>query len=165
MKEEIDRIMTRFKMKPHPEGGFFSAGSRSSEFLRADALPERYNSPRNLYSSIYFMVTSDSPSKFHRLRTDELWHFYKGDDLDIHTISDKGDYKKTTLTGDTDREEFQYLIRRNTWIAATCNGDAGYAFVGCTLSPGFEFRDFELADPKKLIDLSPRNEILIGKLT
>jgi len=154
-----------FRMKAHPEGGFFSAGSRSSEFLRPDDLPSRYNSPRNLYSSIFFMVTSESPSRFHRLKTDELWHFYKGDDLEIHTISDTGSYAKYVMSGRDGVEDFQYLVRRNTWMAATCKGDAGYALAGCSLSPGFEFEDFELADRRSLIELCPKHEDLITQLT
>ncbi|MCP4120389.1 MAG: cupin domain-containing protein [Bacteroidetes bacterium] len=165
MSTEIERIQNMFRMKAHPEGGFYGSGSRSSEFLRPEALPSRYGSPRNMYSSIFFMVTHDSPSRFHRLQTDELWHFYKGDDLEIHTISDSGNYTKYIMSGRNNVEDFQYLVKRNTWLAATCSGNAGYSLSGCTLSPGFEFDDFELADKDELIKLCPRHEDLIRELT
>lgn len=165
MKEEIQRIQNRFRMKPHPEGGFFGNGSRSSEFIRNEYLPSRYTGPRNIHSSIYFMVTKESPSKFHKLKTDELWHFYSGDPIQIHLLKDSGHYSKVELSSKPGSERFQYLVKQNTWMAATCVGEQGYTLVGCSLAPGFEFEDFQLADREKLLKDYPNQKDLIVQFT
>jgi predicted cupin superfamily sugar epimerase len=164
MNQEIERLLNKFNMKPHPEGGYFGAGYRSSEFIRKDCLPKRYNSPRNLYSSIYFMVTPENPSCFHRLNTDEIWHFYSGDPIQLHLIWDKGRYTKVVLSNEAGQEKFQTLIKRGTWMAATTEGPNGYGMAGCTLGPGFEYTDFELADPKKLLEAYPEHRHIIERL-
>lgn len=165
MRESVEYIIKRFNMKIHPEGGYYSAGYRSQEFLRPGQLPARYDGPRNLYSSIHFLVTPENPSRFHRLRTDELWHFYKGCDLELHLLSDMGNYTRVTLSAADHTERFQFLVKRNTWLAASCAGEPGYALAGCTLAPGFEFADFELAGRRSLTEAYPRHEALIARFT
>lgn len=152
-------------MKPHPEGGYFGGGYRSKEFLRTGQLPGRYENSRTYYSSIYFMVLHNSPSRFHRLKTDEMWHFYTGDNLELHLINEQGKYSRVELSGEEGSERFQYLIPRNTWMAAGCSGKNGYSLVGCTLSPGFEMEDFELGKRKALLALYPDLADIITKFT
>ena len=165
MNQEIRRIINKFNLKPHPEGGFFGAGFRSTEFLRSDCLPNRYKTPRNLYSSIYFMVTPEHHSCFHRLKTDEIWHFYAGDPMDLHLIWEQGRYTKVSLSNELENEKFQTLVKRNTWMAASSAGSKGYSLVGCTLSPGFEYTDFELADPQTLMEAYPEHTPIINKFS
>lgn len=165
MKPEIEQLISKFNLKPHPEGGFFGAGYRSQEFLRKDALPGRYDAPRNLYSSIYFMVTPESPSCFHRLRTDEIWHFYAGDPIELHLIWEQGRYSKIVLSAEPGNEKFQTLVKRNTWMAAISSGERGFGLAGCTLSPGFEYTDFELADGDQLLAAYPDHEAVIRKFS
>lgn len=165
MNSEVERIISKFNLKPHPEGGYFGAGFRASEFLRQESLASRYDGPRNLYSSIYFMVTPDRPSRFHKLRTDEMWHFYAGDPMHINLIWDKGRHTEVVLNNQPGKEKFQTLVKHNTWMAATCEGPQGYSLVGCTLAPGFEYQDFELGDRDKLLAMYPEHRALITRLT
>lgn len=165
VKQEVNRLIERFKMKPHPEGGFFGAGNRSGEFLKPGSLPGRYPGARNLYSSIHFLITTDSPSRFHRLRTDELWHFYTGAPILIHLLNDTGKYQKVELTNRPGEERFQFLVRRNTWFAATVEEGPGYGLSGCSLAPGFEFEDFELGRREELVRQFPDQQALIERLT
>ncbi len=163
--DKIRRLLDKFNMKVHPEGGYFGDGFRSTEFLRSDQLPKRYSGPRNVYSSIYFMVTKDRPSRFHRLKTDEIWHFYSGDTLTLHLIHDHGKYECIELGNREEHERFQFLAPKNTWLAAGCNGKEGYSLMGCSLAPGFEYDDFELADKEQLLKEYPQIEAIISEFT
>ena len=166
MDQEISRIIDKFSMKPHPEGGYFGAGFRSPEFLRSESLPNRYGTPRNMYSSIYFMVTRDKHSRFHRLKTDEMWHYYAGDPMILHLISETGKYSQVILSNTNGHEKFLTLVKRNTWMAASTRGeDKGYALVGCTLAPGFEYKDFELGDRQEMIEAYPDCKDVIEQFT
>jgi uncharacterized protein len=115
--------INHFNMQPHPEGGYYAIGYRSEETVDTE------NGKRNLYSSVYFLITKDSPSRFHRLQIDEIWHLYHGS-LTLHTISEKGDYNQTRM-GDEENPIFQFRIEKNTWMAAETDS---FAFFGCTLS-------------------------------
>ncbi len=164
--EEIERIKAKFKLQPHPEGGFFGAGYRSQEFIRADDLPNRYSTPRNLYSSIYFMVTNVHSSRLHKLKTDEMWHFYMGDPLTLHLISEGGQYSTVELTNEFEKERFQFLVKRNTWMAASCNStEHNFSLAACTLAPGFEFDDFELGNRADLQTAYPHLADVIFKFS
>lgn len=163
---DLERIKKQFKLQPHPEGGFYSAGYRSPEFLRSEGLPHRYNAPRNLYSSIYFMVTNTSSSRFHKLKTDEMWHFYHGDPVSLHLISESGHYTKIELSAEVGKERFMYLVKKNTWMAASCESiEKNYSLTGCTLAPGFEYDDFELGKRNELIASFPHLSDVIEKFT
>lgn len=146
--------ISRFNLQPHPEGGYFAPAYRSEETITTP------RGKRNLYSSIYFLITKDSPSRFHRLQTDEIWHLYDGN-LTLHTISEKGDYNQTKM-GAGENSVFQYRVEKNTWMAAET---ADFAFFGCTLSPGFEFEDFEMGRKKVLLDEFPKLNDLILRMT
>ena len=163
---DIERIKKRFKLQTHPEGGFYSAGYRSPEFLKSEGLPQRYNSPRNLYSSIYFMVTTTNSSRFHKLKTDEMWHFYLGDPISLHLISENGHYSKVELSAEEGKEKFMYLVKKNTWMAAACEGnEKNYSLAACTLVPGFEYDDFELANRNDLLAAYPEHKEVIIRFT
>jgi predicted cupin superfamily sugar epimerase len=158
-----ERLIQKFNLKPHPEGGYYSQGYRSPEFLKAEFLPGRYQGVRNLYSSIYFMVTAQSASRFHKLKTDEIWHFYTGDALVLHLINEQGKYQFFELSNTMEKERFQMLVKKNTWMAASTKGD--FSLVGCTLSPGFEYVDFELGVRAKMLEEFPNLEEVIMRFT
>jgi predicted cupin superfamily sugar epimerase len=146
--------ISHFNMQPHPEGGFYAIGYRSNEII------ETKNGKRNLYSSVHFLVTKESPSRFHRLKSDEIWHLYDGS-LTLHTISEKGDYTLTKM-GDQENPVFQFRVNKNTWMAADTND---FALFGCTLSPSFEFEDFELSVKEILIKKFPKHSKIILRLS
>lgn len=152
-------------LKKHPEGGYFKETYRSDELINHTALPSRYGGDRAISTAIYFMVSSDSPSKFHKVNSDELWFYHAGGSLIIYTIDDLGTLEKHFLGCDFENNERpQILITKNTWFAAhTCKND--YVLLSCTVSPGFDFLDFELGNRNSLIGKFPDHADIINKLT
>jgi len=163
---EAVALIQELQLQPHPEGGWFREVYRSDETLRVEALPERYNKDHNYSTSIYFLLESHDFSAFHRIRSDETWHFYKGSPLVILIISPDGVLKEITM-GNTlyEGQTLQYTIMRNCWFAALLMDENSFSLVGCTVSPGFEFEDFELGRCEKLTELFPLQAEVIRKLT
>jgi predicted cupin superfamily sugar epimerase len=156
----------RLSLLPHPEGGFWAPAFRSDEHIPAPHLPERYDKSHPFWSSIYFMVTAEDFSAFHRLQSDELWHFYEGDAVCLHLIYPDGHYEQPVLGRNPEQgEALQCLVRRGTWFAAEVQKDGAYGLCGCTLSPGWEEADFELAVRKDLSAQFPQHSGLIRRLT
>lgn len=161
-KEYIDKL----QLKVHPEGGYFSEVYRSEELIKVNHLSERYNSSRSFSTSIYFMLEGNQFSSFHRLKSDELWHFYDGTALTIIVINEKGLLDKIRLGNDLNkRETFQTVIKKNSWFAAELIDKNSFALIGCTVSPGFDFDDFELGNRNDLVKEFPQYEEVIVKFT
>jgi len=152
-------------LQKHPEGGFYSENYRSEEKIESVALPKRYPSERSFGTSIYFLLTTESVSNFHRLNSDEIWHFHAGGTACIHMISPEGELVSKIIGQDLEQQEqFQVVIPKHHWFAAEIiQGD--FILVGCTVSPGFEFEDFELADRSTLASVYPDHTTLIGRFT
>ena len=158
-------IIEKLKLKPHPEGGFYAAGFRSDECVDAHLLSdERWKGPRNLYSSIYFMLTNGHFSAWHRLASDEIWHFYEGDSITLHVINQDGKYYQKKLGSGVEEICYQWLVKGGEWMAATTAGDKGYALLGCTLAPGFDFEDFEMATEETLKESYPELSLALKQL-
>ena len=161
-KEYIDKL----QLKVHPEGGYFSEVYRSEELIKVNHLSERYNSSRSLSTSIYFMLEGNQFSSFHRLKSDELWHFYDGTALTIIVINEMGLLDKIRLGNDLNKSEtFQTVIKKNSWFAAELIDKNSFALIGCTVSPGFDFDDFELGNRNDLVKEFPQYEEVIVKFT
>lgn len=159
-------FINKFQLKKHPEGGYFNEYYRCKETIPQNCLPERYKNKHTFGTAIYFLITSTDFSKFHRLKSDEIWHFYAGSGLRIHTLTPEKGYKYIDLGPDIENgESFAVLIPANTWFAATVKDDNSYTFFGCTVAPGFDFDDFEMAEREKLISIFPEHNNLITKLT
>ena len=157
----------RLSLTPHPEGGCFREVFRSSELLPEEALPARFSGPRNFATNIYYLLEGEDFSSFHRIRSDELWHYYAGaSPLEIHIIAADGGYEKLLIGPDPDRgETFIGVVPAGRWFAARCSHTSGYALVGCAVAPGFDFQDFEMADRDTLINEFPNHVELITGLT
>jgi len=153
----------RLGLKPHPEGGWFKEIYRSDEIITASALPARYTQPRNFCTSIYFLLEHPDFSAFHKLRSDELWHFYAGSPLSVYRIDNNGEFKNDILLSGTEGLPF-ISIRRNTWFAAEVFTPGSYSLIGCTVAPGFDFSDFTLADRAELSKAFPQHSQLIERL-
>ncbi len=152
-------------MTKHPEGGYFKETYRSEEEIPQSVLPDRYEESRVFGTSIYFLLTTESVSNFHRLKSDEIWHFHQGGAAKIHFISPSGEYYSQTIGVDFEKgEKLQVIIPQNSWFAAEVV-EHDYILVGCTVSPGFEFQDFELAIEKKLNSEYPELWELIERFT
>ena len=166
MDTVIEKIITRLDMIQHPEGGFYKETYRSSGVIPREGLPKDFSGTRNYCTAIYFLLTAENFSAFHRIKQDEMWHFYDGDPLDIHIITEEGAYKKHTLGMNLDKGEFpQLIVPAGCWFASSVCDAKGYALVGCTVSPGFDFDDFELAKRDSLHNFFPDHAALISKYT
>ena len=142
-------LTRHLNMTPHPEGGYFVETWRSAEFCQLPTLGRR-----NLGTSIYFLMPHGQVSKFHRLTADEIWHFYQGDPITVLTLDpERGLQKHLVGAIGTAHAAPQLIIPKGTWFGALHEdtGSQGYTLVGCTVSPGFEFQDFELAKRQQLL--------------
>ena len=163
---DASSIISQLELLPHPEGGWYREVYRSEDVIPADSLPARYKSPHCFSTSIYFLLESHNFSAFHRISSDETWHFYLGSPVVICIISPEGDLAQVTMGNNLSEGQcLQYTIPRNCWFAAKVVDKNSFTLVGCTVAPGFEFADFELASRKQLIDLYPVHTDLISGLT
>lgn len=166
--ESIDATywVRRLKLEPHPEGGYYRQTYRSDETIPQAALPEGFTGPRAASTAIYFLLEGENFSAFHRLRSDEMWHFYTGSPLVVHVIDTAGRYWPVSLGSDSESGQvFQAVVRAGSWFAAHVADWKGWALVGCTVAPGFDFEDFEIAKRKKLVDKYPQHRKVIQELT
>lgn len=143
MKDIYQKIIITHALLPHPEGGFYKETYRS-EFSTA----------------IFYLLTKGQKSSFHRIKSDEGWHFYQGDSLVIVELTKEGTVKETLL----DKNHPQYVVPANVWFGAYLPDNSEYAFTGCTVAPAFKFSDFEIADRDKLLLEFPLAKELIKKL-
>ena len=150
----------------HPEGGWYKEVYKSDEIIKKEHLHERFSGSRHCSTSIYFLLSSGNISAFHRIRSDETWHYYKGSAITIHMIDTSGNYSSVKMGRNTEKGEvFQFTVPHSTWFAAEVNKPDSFALVGCTVSPGFHFDDFEIGERKKLIEMFPKHKEIITKFT
>ena len=150
----------------HPEGGFYRETYRSSLSLAREALPSQFNGPRLVSTAIYFLLEGENFSAFHRLRSDELWHFYAGGPLLVHVIEENGRYSEMSIGSNPESGEMlQAVVKAGCWCASRVRDPESFALAGCTVAPGFDFEDFELGKRSKLISLYPQHRRLIEQLT
>jgi predicted cupin superfamily sugar epimerase len=166
IEKPADYWIEKLNLTIHPEGGYFAETYRSRELFDELHLPDRYLGDRPFSTAIYFLVKSNQYSAFHRLLSDEIWHFFTGSSLTLHLIMRNGEYRSMKLGRELEKNEsFQIVVPALTWMAASVNQPDSFSLMGCTVSPGFEFSDFELADQKKLILEFPQHREIIKKFT
>ena len=159
-------IISSLQLLPHPEGGWYRETYRADEAIPADSLPARFTGERSFATSIYFLLTSDTFSALHRIKSDEQWHFYSGTALTIHVIHPDGNYEQIRLGSNLEEgETFQAVVPHGCWFGATVDALDSYALVGCSVAPGFDFADFEMGTREDLINLFPQHEEIITRLT
>jgi hypothetical protein len=156
----------RLSLSPHPEGGYFRVTYQSNLTIVQDALPSAFHGNRSASTAIYFLLAEKDFSAFHRLASDELWHFYAGHALTVYVIDPEGNYSELHL-GDRFEagEVFQAVVKAGSWFASRLKNPAGFALVGCTVAPGFDFADFEMAKRSELVGIYPEHRPLIEELT
>ena len=146
----------QLQLIPHPEGGFYKETYRSNETISAKAL-ENFDGDRSYSTAIYYLLEQSDFSAFHKLKSDECWHFYAGSTLLIHVLYNNRNYELIKLGSAIDKTEvFQFVVPANTWFAAECADKSSFALTGCTVAPGFDFADFEMADQKNLLKEFPK---------
>ncbi|HEX6429968.1 MAG TPA: cupin domain-containing protein [Niastella sp.] len=158
--------INRLQLATHIEGGAFKEIYRSPVLAPLAALPSSFTGDRSFCTSIYFLLQQHQFSAFHKIKSDEVWHFYYGDPLIVYEIDQQGHMIEHRLGCDPDNNEsFQCVIAAGNWFAARLAPGGNYSLVGCTVSPGFDFADFELANQAVLAAAYPQHEDLIRQLT
>jgi len=162
-----DQIKTLFHLKPHPEeGGYFIETYRSSETLSEKALPSRYKGVRSFGTAIYYSLTPETISAIHRLQSDEVFHFYLGDPVEMLQLWPDGSGRVLILGSDIlNGMQPQVVIPRGIWQGARLFKDGKFALLGTTVTPGFEFADYESGRRDPLVKSYPQFQELIIHLT
>lgn len=162
MTVSIDELIETYKMIAHPEGGYYKETYRSNETLQEECLPIRFRGERIFSTGIYYLLRGNEFSAFHRIKSDEMWHFYAGAPLNIYVIDPAGNFELITMGQNFNNGEvFQAVIRAGNWFAAQPVNVNGFSFMGCTVAPGFDFDDFELAKADQLVETFPQHTDLI----
>jgi hypothetical protein len=154
------------RLEPHSEGGYFRQTYRSEVLIAQDALPAGFSGARAVSTAIYFLLEGKNFSAFHRLRSDEIWHFYAGETLVVHVIHPDGKYSRILLGCDPEAGQvLQAVVPAGCWFASHVADWKSFAVVGCTVAPGFDFEDFEVGKREELLSLYPQHRELIERLT
>lgn len=159
----VVELIDRLGLVPHPERGFYTETHRSATRVSAAT----HEGPRAASTAIYFLVTADAPATtLHRLRSDEVFHLYEGGPLDILRLYEDGraDVARLGLNLALG-ERPQITIEAGTWFGTELASGASHCLVGCTVAPGFEFADFELAEGPELAARYPEMGDRIARMS
>lgn len=166
MRPDAAYWIEKLSLTPHVEGGAFREVYRSALTIPRKSLPILFQGDRHAATSIYFLLGKGDFSAFHRIASDECWHFYFGDTLLIYEIGHTGGLTIHRLGSNVEKgESFQTVIKAGSWFASTPAEGSEYALVGCTVAPGFDFADFELANREALTNRYPEHLEVIRALT
>jgi len=162
MRLDPDQLISHLQLKPHPEGGFYAETFRST--LPVDSV--EHQATRSASTAIYFLLRRQDISAFHRVRSDEVWHHYLGDPLELFLIDEQGALRVERLGTDfANGQRPQALAARNVLQAArVMAGSHGFTLCGCTVAPGFDFADFELPARAELSARFPAHQALFSEL-
>jgi len=159
-------LIKQLELQAHPEGGFYKETYRSQHELPQTSLPEKFSGDRAVSTAIYFLIEEGDFSALHKIKSDELWHFYAGDALEVIEIDAEGNLKTTHVGNKPEKGQvFQYTVKADTWFGSRVLSGGTFSLVGCTVAPGFDFRDFEMAERSSLIKQFPQHKTLIEELT
>ena len=165
-KKDATYWVKRLRLEPHPEGGYFRQTYRSEITITREALPAAFGGDRSASTAIYFLLGGRNFSAFHRLRSDEMWHFYIGTPVSVHVIDTSGKYSLIILGNDPETGHvFQAVVPAGCWFASHVADWESFALVGCTVAPGFDFEDFEMGKRAELVANYPQHRELIRTLT
>jgi len=166
MQDNAAYWIDKLRLAPHPEGGWFVQTYRSAESVRDGQLPHRFEGDRVFSTAIYYLLEGKEFSAFHRIKSDEVWHFYAGGSLTLYVTEGQGRLVQKKLGRDPEKgESFQAIVEAGSWFGAALDDPKSYALVGCTVAPGFEYADFELADRSRLLAEYPEHRKIIERLT
>jgi len=150
----------------HVEGGAFNETYRSELVIPQEVLSNDFKGNKNASTAIYFLLSFGQFSAFHKISSDEIWHFYAGQTLTIYEIENNGNLITHKLGSDLEKgETFQCVIKAGNWFGSRCEIVNCFSLVGCTVSPGFDFTDFELANKNELCQAFPFLVNLISEMT
>jgi len=163
MHDTAAELIRRLGLQPHPEGGHYRETYRGAQ----QVLREPGGPARSACTAIYYLLHEGAYSAWHRIASDEIWHFHAGCSLHVHVLQERAGVVSHRL-GDVLRDPaaaYQVVVPAGSWFGAELLEPGGYALVGCTVSPGFEFSEFELADADALLADHPGHEALIRRLS
>jgi predicted cupin superfamily sugar epimerase len=166
MKRDAACWICALRLRPHPEGGYYREVYRSKETIPRRALPARFAGPRAFGTAIYFLLRRGECSRLHRIRSDELWHHYAGAALEIAMLGPDGRLSTRRLGRRPEQGEVPLVaVPHGVWFGARVVPGGAFTLAGCTVAPGFEFADLELADRGALSRTFPAHRRLIAHLT
>ena len=157
---QAQQIIEQLQLLPHPEGGFYKETYRGTQMVAG-----REGKPRNVSTAIYYMLENDHKSHFHRIHSDELWFFHQGEAFEIVAIIDGKSVTFNLGNNMANGEVPSLVIPAHTWFASRVKGGKGFALASCTVAPGFDFADFEMAAREALIGEYPHLEEVITTFT
>jgi predicted cupin superfamily sugar epimerase len=162
-----EQIIDFFGMKPLPdEGGYYVETYRAAEKLAASVLPQRYAESRSISTAILYLLTPETFSVMHRLKSDEVFHFYLGAPVTMLLLGAEGTSQIVRLGRDIlNGQKLQQLIPGGTWQGCCLKQGGKFALMGTTVAPGFELEDYEQADKKDLLEKYPQHKELILRLS
>lgn len=161
-RAEAASLIRRLSLQPHPEGGYYRETYRAPERVhRTGQAADRAAS-----TAIYYLLSGDAFSAWHRIRSDEIWHFYAGGPLLVHVLDGRGGLATHRLGNAIEDADcvFQAVVPAGCWFAAERVRADRYTLAGCTVAPGFEFSEFELADADRLAADYPAHRDLVKRL-
>ncbi|MGI0028125.1 MAG: cupin domain-containing protein [Nitrososphaera sp.] len=159
MNRDAERWKRKLGLKKHPEGGYFAESYNSEVALQIAG----FDRPKHILSAIYYMLVGNQFAAFHRIKSDEIWHHYSGCSLILYSIRE-GTLSRIKL-GKNNFEQPQAVLHNGSWIAASLRVPKSFCLVGCTVSPGFDYRDWELARRGELVKLYPQCKKIIESHT
>jgi uncharacterized protein len=159
LNKDAARLIKSLGLEKHPEGGYFKRTYEANTMVNVKG----YDGPRHVSTAIYYMLVADQFSAFHKVRSDELWHHYMGGSLTLYAI-DRGKLSEIKM-GKGKGEIQQIAIKANTWFAASLNDKNSYCLLGCTVSPGFDYRDWKLGRRNDLVKMFPQHAAIIERYT
>ncbi len=166
MRPSADYWIQKLQLTRHIEGGSYCRTYYSDLVFPQQQLPPGFHGPRHASTAIYFLLEEGQFSAMHRIAADELWHFYYGDPLTVYEIDTTGRLTQHLLGNNPENgESFQCMVKAGSWFGSKTTEGGQYSLVGCTVSPGFDFADFELAERQALLQLYPQHTAIIEMLT
>jgi predicted cupin superfamily sugar epimerase len=161
-----EQIIKLFKMKPLPqEGGYYVETYRAAEKIKKVALPVSFSGDRNIATAILYLLTADTFSALHRLKSDEIFHFYLGDPVTMLQLLPDCSTEIITLGHDVfSGQKIQTLVPKNSWQGTLVNPGGKFALLGCTVAPGFDPDDYQQANREELLKQYPSRKDLITRL-
>lgn len=163
MLKDAKYWIEKLELLPHPEGGYYKEIYRDDEILNQECIDQRFKGDRNTSTAIYYLLEKGDFSCFHRIKSDEIWHHYSGGPINIYYLQD---FKLHILKLGLNIEEGESpvcIVPKNTWFAAELASNTKYVLAGCTVAPGFDFQDFEMAGIEQLKNYLKINSKLIQR--
>ncbi len=160
------RLKALLHLTAHPEGGYYTQSYKSDEEIPAEALPLRYSGPRSTSTAIYYLLEPGTFSEIHRLISDEVFHFYLGDPVEMFQFWPDGSMRAVVIGNELEKGMSpQVVVPKNVWQGSRLQAGGKFALLGCTVSPGFEYTDYTTGVRDELTQQYPEYAEVIAELT